>query len=31
VVYRAPHPDAGAAILFGAVLGAVVAHQIVTH
>jgi hypothetical protein len=31
VVYRAPHPDAGAAIVFGALLGAVVAHQIVTH
>lgn len=31
VVYRAPHPDAGAAILFGALLGAVVAHQIATH
>src|SRR5262245_5813324 len=29
VVY-APHPDAGA-ILFGALLGGVIAHQIVTH
>lgn len=31
VVYRPAHPDAGAAILFGALLGAVVAHQIATH
>ena len=31
VVYRTSHPDAGAAILFGALLGAVVAHQIATH
>ena len=31
VVYRPSHPDAGAAILFGALLGAVVAHQIATH
>jgi len=40
VVHRAPpppiyvqhsHPDAGAAILFGALLGAVVAHQIATR
>lgn len=29
VIY-APHPDAGA-ILFGALLGGVIAHQIVTH
>jgi hypothetical protein len=29
-VYRVPHPDAGA-ILFGALLGGVIAHQIVTH
>ena len=29
VVY-APHPDAGA-ILFGALLGGIIAHQIVTH
>ncbi len=29
-VYIAPRPDAGA-ILFGALLGAVVAHEIVTH
>ena len=29
--YRPSHPDAGAAILFGALLGAVVAHQIATH
>ena len=31
VIYRPAHPDAGAAILFGALLGAVVAHQIATH
>lgn len=31
VVYPAPHPDASAAILFGALLGGVIAHQIVTH
>ena len=31
VIYHPSHPDAGAAILFGALLGAVVAHQIATH
>ena len=31
VVYRAPRPEVGAAIVAGALLGAVVAHQIVTR